>query len=115
MRARNAILEIAAQLDSARVVGGQQVVNIVPIAAANKGEALLQIRSRLGLTSAIYVGDDDTDEDVFRLASSAQVLGVRVGLESDTAATLFMPDQTTIDAWLRVLVEMRSHASPSSD
>ncbi|MEY4578032.1 MAG: hypothetical protein RL701_2735, partial [Pseudomonadota bacterium] len=63
MRARNAILEIAAQLDSARVVSGQQVVNIVPIAAANKGEALMRIRSRLGLTSAIYVGDDETDED----------------------------------------------------
>jgi len=87
--------------------------NVVPIAAANKGDALLRARARLGLTSAIYAGDDETDEDVFRLATSERVLGVRVGLESETAATLFMPDQTTIDAWLRVLVDMRSHANAS--
>jgi trehalose-phosphatase len=66
-KARAAILEAAAALGPIRVIGGKQVVNILPEGAPHKGIALERERHRLRRDTAIYVGDDETDEDVFGL------------------------------------------------
>ena len=66
-KARAAIVEAAAALNNARVIGGTLVVNILPKGAPHKGMALERERERLGCDTAIYVGDDETDEDVFAL------------------------------------------------
>jgi trehalose 6-phosphate phosphatase len=105
--ARARILEAAAALGDVRVIGGLQVVNILPPGAPHKGTALLRERERLGCDSAIYVGDDDTDEDVFALEDPGRLLGIRVGPSRDSAAKYSIASQADVDELLRVLVELR--------
>ena len=46
---------------------GKLVVNVVPARALNKGDALIGLRTNERADTALYVGDDITDEDVFEL------------------------------------------------
>jgi len=65
--ARRAVLAAAHSLPEVRIVGGKLVVNLVLEDVANKGVALERERARLACERVIYVGDDETDEDAFRL------------------------------------------------
>jgi trehalose 6-phosphate phosphatase len=76
---------------AARVVGGKCVWNILPQDAADKGMALERLMQISGARSAIYVGDDVTDEDVFRL-QRRDLLSVRIGPVTDSAAEFFLPN-----------------------
>jgi trehalose 6-phosphate phosphatase len=105
--ARAAIIEASAQLSGARVVGGKLVVNIVPEGAPHKGIALERERDRLRCDTAMYVGDDDTDEDVFTLDRPGRLLSIRVGKKSSSAAPYCIESQVAIDSLLRVLHELR--------
>jgi trehalose 6-phosphate phosphatase len=100
------ILEAVGGLQAARIVGGKLVVNVLPANAPDKGWAVLTARDRLGCQGIIYVGDDETDEDVFKLEATAQVLGVRVGGPSPHAS-LYLRDQADIDDFLALLLEAR--------
>jgi trehalose 6-phosphate phosphatase len=106
-RARMAILRAAAGLGDVRVIGGKQVVNILPHDAPHKGIALERERDRLGCDTAIYVGDDDTDEDVFALDQPGRLLTVRVGAKRASAASYYIPRQANVDKLIRTLVELR--------
>ncbi|CAN5810139.1 trehalose-phosphatase [soil metagenome] len=78
--ARNAIADAVARLPvPMRVVPGKLVVNLVPARAPNKGDALLTLRARAKLDTAIYLGDDVTDEDVFALDQPGRLTTVRIG------------------------------------
>jgi trehalose 6-phosphate phosphatase len=113
LRARTAIMDLAAKLGHARVVGGKQVVNILPEGAPHKGIALERERGRLQCDTAIYVGDDETDEDVFALDQPGRLLTVRVGRKKSSAAQYYIPDQRSMDELLRTLVEFRR--APQAD
>jgi len=54
---------------------------------------------------ALYVGDDETDEDVFALRD-ARILSVRVGKKNGSAARYFLKRQAEITEVLRLLVEV---------
>ena len=89
-RARAAIDEALAALSPAPlVIHGKCVVNVLPPGAITKGDALRALLRVAGVASALYAGDDDTDEHVFELPRE-QVLGVRVGLRPVTGATLYV-------------------------
>lgn len=105
--ARAAILETVAALGDVRVIGGAQVVNVLPTEAPHKGIALLSELERRGCERAIYVGDDDTDEDVFALDEPARLLTIRVGPRRRSAAAYSIPSQTEVDELLRVLIALR--------
>jgi trehalose 6-phosphate phosphatase len=105
--ARAVILETAESLRDARVIGGKLVVNILPKDAANKGLALERERQRLRCDTAIYVGDDDTDEDVFALDRPGQLLGIRVGRRVKSAAEYYLRSQSAMDDLLRILLQLR--------
>lgn len=90
-----------------RRIGGKQVVNILPEGAPHKGTALECTWRWAGCTHAVYVGDDETDEDAFRLAHDSRVLAVRVGRRRGTAATHFIEGQRRIDALLEALLDLR--------
>lgn len=60
-----------------RIIGGHLVINLIPAGAADKGIALERLMKRLKLRSAFFIGDDDTDEAVFRRRIPG-VLGVRI-------------------------------------
>ncbi len=90
-----------------RLVPGKQVLNVVPLSAPDKGDALLALRAREGATTALYVGDDVTDEDVFRIDQPGRLLGVRIGRARGSLARYFLRDQGEIDTLLAWLCEFR--------
>jgi trehalose 6-phosphate phosphatase len=56
-----------------------------------------------GATSALYVGDDVTDEDVFRLRRN-DLLSVRVEPEPGSAAPYFIEHRQEMPALLQALI-----------
>jgi trehalose 6-phosphate phosphatase len=106
-RARAAILAAAAALSDIRVIAGKQVLNLLPSGAPHKGVALERERARLGCDTAIYVGDDKADEDVFELDQPGRLLTIRVGPRRGSAAMYAISDQSAIDDLLQFLAELR--------
>jgi trehalose 6-phosphate phosphatase len=106
-QARMAILRAAALLDGVRVIGGKRVTNLVPRDAPHKGSALQAVRARMRCDAALYVGDDDTDEDVFALADPGRLLTVRVGRKRGSRAAFYIRDQRRIDVLLGRLLTLR--------
>lgn len=102
--ARLRILDACADLEvPPRIIMGKCVVNLVPVGAPHKGFALLQLMLHTGVKSAVYVGDDDTDEDVF-LLPNAHLLSVRVGKKVNTAARFFIKSQGEIGSVLSYMI-----------
>jgi trehalose 6-phosphate phosphatase len=95
------LLELASSLLPApRIMLGKYVVNLVASGAPHKGVALLELMLRTGKRSAIYVGDDENDEDVFRLGEES-LLTIRVGEDENSAALYYLKNQAEIDRMLR--------------
>lgn len=107
---RARVLAAAARLGPARLVGGKQVVNILPAGAPHKGQALERERARLRCETAVYVGDDETDEDVFALDRPGRLLGIRVGRKRSSSAAYYLRTQADVDRLLRGLLALRSKA-----
>ncbi len=112
--AKDAIYAAAGALMPLRVVGGHQVVNLLPDGAPHKGIALGAVRDRLGCDTALYVGDDETDEDVFARDEPGRLLTVRVGQKSSTRAAFFIEAQADIDGLLWQLLLSRSRPAGAS-
>lgn len=96
---------VAALIPPPRIVLGKSVVNVMPPTASHKGTALLEYMRRLDCSMALYVGDDETDEDVFALRD-ARILTVRVGKKNGSSARYFLKRQAEITEVLRLLVEV---------
>jgi trehalose 6-phosphate phosphatase len=95
------LLELASGLVPApRILLGKYVVNLVASGAPHKGVALLELMLRTGKRSAVYVGDDENDEDVFRLGEES-LLTIRVGEAENSAALYYLKNQAEIDKMLR--------------
>lgn len=97
-----------------RVIPGKLVFNVVSPDAPNKGNALLQLMRAEGADAALYIGDDVTDEDVFRLGQDESVFSVRVGESRSSAAGFFLAGQKQVDDLLAGLVEIRRAAAAGS-
>lgn len=85
-----------------RVVWGKLVFSLMPEDAGHKGSALEQLMAMTQARSAVYVGDDITDEDVFRLRRP-DLLSIRVEHAADSAAEFHVPRPADI---LRLLDEL---------
>jgi trehalose 6-phosphate phosphatase len=108
--ARDRILAAARTIPGARILHGKDVVNLVHPDAANKGAAILEIRRQLGCETILYVGDDVTDEDVFRLGAAGRVLAIRVGRGPHSHAPFYLRSQPQIDDLLTTLLALRPAA-----
>jgi trehalose 6-phosphate phosphatase len=104
---RAALRTAARSLGDVRLIPGKQVLNVLPAGAPHKGMALERVRAGLGCETAVYVGDDDTDEDVFALDRPARLLTIRVGRKARSKADYYLRRQTDIDALLRRLLTLR--------
>lgn len=111
--ARAAIEAAVSRVRGVRALGGELVVNVVPSTAPTKGDALLALAVKLGAPSALYIGDDETDEDVFALAGASglpsphapvELFTVRVGYSHATRAQYFLEHQDEIDLFLTALI-----------
>lgn len=99
------IMNATGNLQGARRIGGKFVLNIVPIEARHKGSILQSLCERFQTRGSIFVGDDDTDEDVFEMEDRAgSMLGIRVGKTARTAAHYYIDDQADIDPLLEAML-----------
>jgi trehalose 6-phosphate phosphatase len=105
-----AIHEVVATLGPLRAFGGKQVINLVPARAPHKGLALESVRRRAGCDTALFVGDDETDEDVFALQAPGRLLGIRVGKRAGSRAAFYLRDRDEVDLLLGCLRDLRGDA-----
>lgn len=97
-----------------RIILGKSIINLVPSGSPHKGVALLELMSKLNLNAAMYVGDDDTDEDVFSLPDET-VIGVRVGQKASSQAKFFVKRQAEVKVLVRELLnKIQSHRDRKS-
>jgi trehalose 6-phosphate phosphatase len=105
--ARRAVLAVAESFAAARVIGGKDVVNLVPKGAPHKGFALDELRRTARCEAAIYVGDDETDEDVFGMRRASRIFTVRVGAKKKSDAEYYVKTQHEVDALISMLLDLR--------
>lgn len=104
--AQSQLFSIIEKLDPApRVILGKCVMNLIPPGGPHKGIALLEAMMKLGRKCAFYIGDDDTDEDVFSLPDS-RILTTRVCAKRTSQAQFYLKRQNEIDKLLRFLVKI---------
>jgi trehalose 6-phosphate phosphatase len=91
-----------------RLIRGKCVLNLLPAGAPHKGDALRALLADSGHSRAMYVGDDVTDEDVFRLHLPG-VISVRVAPVGERTTDLYLPLQEEVSVLLRELTAMIGH------
>lgn len=82
-------------LPSARFVAGKCVINILPLDAGDKGNAMSALLTASQASGALYVGDDVTDEDVFRMRRP-DLLSIRIGHDTRSSAEFFLAHRLCI-------------------
>ncbi|HEY8923119.1 MAG TPA: trehalose-phosphatase [Polyangia bacterium] len=108
-RARREIERVLGSLPPAlRILRGNLVYDLLAPDAPHKGDALARLRREADVDTAIYVGDDVTDEDVFRLPHDERLLPVRVGQTRASAARYFVRDQSELDSLLAYALRART-------
>jgi trehalose 6-phosphate phosphatase len=110
-KAKAVVLEAVSGLNpAARIILGKCVVNVVPAGAPHKGIALLELMLKTGARSAFYIGDDDTDEDVFALPDP-RLFTVRVGKKRTSRAKFYLQRQGEMNSLLRRILKNLESAS----
>jgi trehalose 6-phosphate phosphatase len=99
--------EAVHQLRDARAIYSPEAINILPSRGAHKGLALQQACRAFACDTAIYIGDDDTDEDAFTSAGPERLLSIRVGMKHPSMAQYRLRRQADIDRLLNALLELR--------
>lgn len=92
--------KIQTLVPAARRIGGKCVINLLPSSAADKFDALLALQRTESAPHALFIGDDETDESVFRQALP-QWLTIRVGHKDDSAANYYLNTQSEMAALIQ--------------
>jgi trehalose 6-phosphate phosphatase len=101
------IMPIVRTLPGVRIICGAAAVNLLPKDGANKGVALRRALEVTGCDNAIYVGDDETDEDAFRALKPERLLSIRIGRSDASHAQYHLAAQESIDLLLSALLDAR--------
>jgi trehalose 6-phosphate phosphatase len=88
-----------------RIISGIFIENLVPEGAPDKGAALALLMKQADCPKGFFVGDDETDEDVFRL-DHENIFTVRVGRKNGSLARFYLRNQQEIDRLLRTINRM---------
>ncbi len=83
-----------------RLISGKYIENLIPYGAPDKGVALTLLMQQVGCPKAFFAGDDETDEDVFRL-NYENIFSVRVGRKIGSLARFHLQSQGEIVRLLR--------------
>jgi len=87
-----------------RVVSGKAVFNLTPEDASHKGNAWLRVIEISGARSALFAGDDVTDEDAFGIKRDG-LLSVRIEASATSVADCYLPGFSAMTELLDLLVE----------
>ena len=97
-----------------RVTTGKKVLEVRPPIDWDKGKALETIRKRieelLGLEQllTVYLGDDATDEDAFRIIQHTEGWGIFIGQENPTSnAEYFLNSTSEVETFLSELLNLK--------
>lgn len=101
---RGLLLAAEALKPTPHILTGKKVLNLLTPGHTNKGLALQALLKAYKFDNAIFVGDDDTDEDVFRL-QDPRFLSVRVGRKRGSLAQAYLKDQREVDSLLEWLLQ----------
>lgn len=94
-----------------RIIGGKSVFNLLPAGAPHKGAAILDLVQKAGMKHIFYIGDDDTDEDIFGIPYKfGQIMSVRIGRKQTSKASYFLKRQSDINKLLKLII---GHHRPS--
>lgn len=111
-RVRATVERVAAQ-DGLRVHDGKMVFEVRPPVRVDKGTAVVALAGRLGGleegASLLFIGDDRTDEDAFRLLRQRVPHAVTVRVADDdaeTAAEFLAADPPAVRRFLESLAEV---------
>jgi trehalose 6-phosphate phosphatase len=97
-----------------RLIFGRASVNVLPPGEGGKGQAVLALMHHLRQTGLFFIGDDETDEDVFTL-SEGLAMGVRVGRHSESRAQYYVKGQEEIEDVIQALVHRIDQTPESLD
>lgn len=86
-----------------RLIVGKASVNALPPGNIGKGAAALSLMVHLRCRGLFFVGDDETDEDVFGLEEGL-MMGVRIGYRAESRARYYLKHQGEIEDVIRFLV-----------
>ncbi len=90
-----------------RVTTGKKVFEIRPLSAWNKGEAVEWILQRYGHgMMPIYLGDDVTDEDAFKVV---QGRGVSIGVGLNCRVDYYLRDYKEVREFLEEVIRWQGH------
>ncbi len=78
-----------------RRIPGKCVENLLPVTAPDKGTAIRYLMDLSGSSMGIYIGDDATDEEVFRLDGD-RLLTIRVGTGGRSRARYRLRKQSEV-------------------
>lgn len=104
-KVERAVRAAGRSLMGARLLPGKKVLNVIPSSFPTKGDAVRRLLERFRMDVALFLGDDRTDEDVFRMGEP-MVVGVRVGA-GRTAARWRIRSQEDVDQVLERLRGLR--------
>lgn len=93
-------------------MAGKTSMTLLPPGSHGKGAAARALMTHLRCAGLFFVGDDETDEDVFELKEGL-VMGVRVGRHSESRAQYYVKHQSEVEDVLRFLVH-RSDGTPET-
>ena len=111
VRAGDLAERVADEFDSLTVTGGKEIHEIRPALDWDKGRAVDHVLGRLpGSPTPLYIGDDETDEDAFRMVEQLGGVGILVapvGAAIETAAHYVLADPAeTIEFLARLTVSL---------
>lgn len=86
-----------------RIIGGKFVINLLPMEAFTKGEALIAAMDSFNVKRAMYAGDDVTDEEIFQLRG-VDLFGIQIGDGTQTAAPYYVSKQSELLGVLNSIV-----------
>lgn len=103
-RVRPVLSTLLSRLNPApRLIAGKCSINLLPPGKGGKGEAALAMMRHLRQPAFFFIGDDETDEDVFALTEGL-AMGVRVGPRAGSCAKYYIKHQGEIEDVLRFLI-----------
>lgn len=107
IRAQNAARML---FPAALILDGKCVVNVIPPGLPDKYSALSAFMEDFDFKKAIFVGDDVTDNQIFR-AKDSRILSVKVGQVRDLLAPWYIQKQELIVDLIQTVTLIRKGAS----
>ena len=105
------LLELLETFPEIKIIGGKKVLNILPNRPHNKGWVMEKLLQKNPHSHFIYIGDDTTDEDIFKIRND-RLISIRIGKSSKTSAPLYIHGQKEIDQFLWSVLSFKGISIP---